>query len=653
MFQSNPSLFLTANNYLYCAQTLINKCKASINSYEIPDSSNLASAKKSINSCNIDAILQIVDTTKASLLKLDKEFLVEYMSMLEETVNNGLKSYEMMTAEEIMQYNIQMGAYIRDYNYSLLYKLEQYESAGMLTDEMKKQLEIQRIIVAQYDIQDKMAVLNPTSDEYIDLFKQNAEYEKKLIIANPKLTDTEKADYLKEYNYSFNSEIDVLELNCNVAKKMAELQKLEVGSIEYYEKENIIRMLQINYYSRKDYLTDSESEYLQNLKDGLELNKLYVAKKENNDILHPFIEKEYEKQILAKKRALGISTSNESSNINRFDSIKSLFSKDVLVSSEITLYYKNKILQTDTTDNIIYEIKNKTGVGLVNINTLNSNSVKVNSVDDYKLDFTSELEFANTLKNAGYTDEQIATQFAIRASQCTQPGIKRNLYNFAYNYLNTLTGSKDRAMQVVVEAFETQIENRGMTTVIVDNYGIEYNKINDFYAENQAYTLDYVKSEIASLPEPMRKSLKEINFYDLGNPNDLYSADQNGVPGFISAATGGNGQINLYENYIIKDTLIEHEAAHCFDSYSNGGVGKFSTSEEYNAAMKADLKATGKKSVTTYGETNNYEDFAESMAYYLKDPDNFEFPNRKKYFEKILSEDKEEVIHIGPSESNS
>ena len=64
---------------------------------------------------------------------------------------------------------------------------KQYEDSGMLTDELMAQLDMQRAIVEQYEIQDKMAVLIPTSQEYIDLFKKSAEYDKKIIELSQKL----------------------------------------------------------------------------------------------------------------------------------------------------------------------------------------------------------------------------------------------------------------------------------------------------------------------------------------------------------------------------------------------------------------------------------------------------------------------------------
>lgn len=54
--------------------------------------------------------------------------------------------------------------------------------------------------------------------------------------------------------------------------------------------------------------------------------------------------------------------------------------------------------------------------------------------------------------------------------------------------------------------------------------------------------------------------------------------------------------------------------------------------------MTDDKMVSGSKSVTTYGENSNVEDFAESVAEYIRDNSTFikKFPNRAKLIEQIL-----------------
>ena len=172
MFKSEAKLFLSANNNVNSAKTLINECKQLIADFDLDNNSNCASLKDNINNCNIDELVSKIETTKESLIKLDQTFASEYMSLLQEYLQSQTIDTSNMTEEEQIQYSLKMNAYTRDYNYNLLYMLEKYEESDMLTDEMKQQLEYQRELVSQYDLQDKMSIMNSTSEEYIELLKK-------------------------------------------------------------------------------------------------------------------------------------------------------------------------------------------------------------------------------------------------------------------------------------------------------------------------------------------------------------------------------------------------------------------------------------------------------------------------------------------------
>lgn len=267
MFKSEAKLFLSANNNVNSAKILINECKRLIVDFNLEGNSDCKNLKNNINNCNINALVNKIEDTKESLMKLDQGFASEYMTLLQDFLQTSTIDTSNMTDEEKMQYSIQMDAYARDYNQNLLYMLEKYEESGMLTDEMKQQLQYQRELVAQYDIQDKMAVLDSTSNEYIKLFKQNADYDRKLINLNPSLTEEQKANYLKEYNTQYNQNLDAL-INARDARLKREA-------------------------------------------DEKELKELYATKEENNGFWHPFVESEIEEAILDKKIAMGIASEDE------------------------------------------------------------------------------------------------------------------------------------------------------------------------------------------------------------------------------------------------------------------------------------------------------------------------------------------------------
>lgn len=311
MFKSEAELFLSANNNINHAKTLINECKRIVGEMELQGNSDYTNCKNNILNCDIDSLVDLVETTKESLFKLDQSFASEYMTLIQEYIQTDGLDTSQMTEEELLAYSIQMSGYERDYNYGLLYTLEKYEESGMLTPELEAQLEVQRTIVNQYEVQDQMSVLDPNSQEYIDLYKQNADYDRQIIMLSPNLTEEEKISYLAAYDESFNSNIEILELNRDISILNTELEGMEYGTEEYYAKENEIRELQINYYEGKTVLTPEEQQHLEFLRDGVELNELYIDKEQNNGFWHPFIESEYDEAILDKKIEMNIATEDE------------------------------------------------------------------------------------------------------------------------------------------------------------------------------------------------------------------------------------------------------------------------------------------------------------------------------------------------------
>lgn len=294
MFKSEAKLFLSANNNINSAKTLINECKRLIVDFNLEGNSDCKNLKSNISNCNINALVTKVETTLDSLKQLDPEFATEYMiewanlfsipPFDPEVIGYGnenlyyiesILNLDPRTMDDIQKQHY--NNFMREYNKDLLNMLEKYEESGMLTDEMKQQLLYQRELVAQYDIQDKMAVLDPTTDEYINLFKQCADYDRKLINLNPSLSEEEKASYLKEYNTQYNQNLDAL-INARDARLKRE-------------------------------------------KDEKELEELYASKEDNNGLWHPFVESEIDEAILDKKIAMGIATEDEIAykNMNGWD----------------------------------------------------------------------------------------------------------------------------------------------------------------------------------------------------------------------------------------------------------------------------------------------------------------------------------------------
>ena len=108
MFKSDATLFLSASNNLNYAKTLLNECKRIVNEMELQGNSDYTNCKNDIINCDIDGLVERVETTKESLMKLDQGFASQYMSAVQEHLQTATMDTSNMTEEERMQYNIEM-----------------------------------------------------------------------------------------------------------------------------------------------------------------------------------------------------------------------------------------------------------------------------------------------------------------------------------------------------------------------------------------------------------------------------------------------------------------------------------------------------------------------------------------------------------------
>lgn len=137
------------------------------------------------------------------------------------------------------------------------------------------------------------------------------------------------------------------------------------------------------------------------------------------------------------------------------------------------------------------------------------------------------------------------------------------------------------------------------------------------------------------------KAQKTIEFVDYYNPADSYWRKKyKNFP--HSYATGGN-TITFYrydyphqDDYVIRTYC--HEVSHLIDTTISTQGNRFSSESLWTKAMKDDTIISGKKSPTTYGENSSTEDFAESVAEFVKDETSFtsQFPNRAKIIKSII-----------------
>ena len=138
-----------------------------------------------------------------------------------------------------------------------------------------------------------------------------------------------------------------------------------------------------------------------------------------------------------------------------------------------------------------------------------------------------------------------------------------------------------------------------------------------------------------------RQAQKTVEFVDYYNPQDSYwKKVYKNFP--HSYATGGD-KITFYRydydhdlDYVVRTYC--HEAGHYIDTSLGTGGTLFSSGKDWTTAMNDDILVSQKRSPTTYGENAPTEDFAESIAEYVKDPVDFvaKFPNRAAILAKII-----------------
>lgn len=180
--------------------------------------------------------------------------------------------------------------------------------------------------------------------------------------------------------------------------------------------------------------------------------------------------------------------------------------------------------------------------------------------------------------------------------------------------------------------------------VYITPEGVEFEFPVGLNKKKQHLTPEQLTKAWEKVPEAIRKKApKQIQVLDYYNPQDAnWRKVYKNFP--HSYATGGTSGVTFYrydydhdDDYLVR-TLC-HEIAHVADESIKTTSGKrFCDDVEWTQAMADDLKHSGKKSPTAYGENANTEDLAESVATYTMDHEWFmqNFPNRAKVLEKYI-----------------
>jgi SPP1 gp7 family putative phage head morphogenesis protein len=167
-------------------------------------------------------------------------------------------------------------------------------------------------------------------------------------------------------------------------------------------------------------------------------------------------------------------------------------------------------------------------------------------------------------------------------------------------------------------------------------FPVSYNKAHQTMTPEKAVEL------WSKVPEKLRDmGQKQIIFQDVHNPQDKYWRKR--YKKFRGSYATGGDDINFWrydhphnDDYVVRTYC--HEIGHKVDTDNSVNGTRFSEYTWWTDAMAEDKKVSGQKSVTVYGENANSEDFAESVAEFVKNPDVFRkmFPNRAKIIDIFL-----------------
>lgn len=176
--------------------------------------------------------------------------------------------------------------------------------------------------------------------------------------------------------------------------------------------------------------------------------------------------------------------------------------------------------------------------------------------------------------------------------------------------------------------------------VFKNNEGVEFVYPKDYDKDKQIIQPREALVIFESIPKKLQNTVDTVEFLDCFNPDDEFWGKEYGVKNFISFANGGfrkitfwqNGDINKKKiNSILKRTYC-HEAAHNLDKKRI-----ISNSKQWENVVKLD----GKGYPTEYSKVTSVEDFAESVAEVVTNPEKMKsnFPNRYKFITDLLEEE--------------
>lgn len=212
-----------------------------------------------------------------------------------------------------------------------------------------------------------------------------------------------------------------------------------------------------------------------------------------------------------------------------------------------------------------------------------------------------------------------------------------------------LSLSKTYTLNDAVKTTETVTINRGTGSELLlsnaDVYtmpdGTKFIFKSGMDTAHQKATPKFAIEQWYKTPQAIRdKAQKEIAFVDVYNPDDAHWKTV--YKNFTQSYATGGDQITFWRwdydhdpAYFVRS--FNHEMAHKVDTVLGGGT-RYSLLADWQKAMADDLAFSGLHSITTYGANSPAEDFAESIAEYIRNRKLFlqKLPNRGKIITNII-----------------
>lgn len=138
----------------------------------------------------------------------------------------------------------------------------------------------------------------------------------------------------------------------------------------------------------------------------------------------------------------------------------------------------------------------------------------------------------------------------------------------------------------------------------------------------------------ASMPAKMWQAQTHIFHTKERNKHDAHWERVYNMPGFTSAATGGNRTVVVYNGHQMSSSTLAHESGHNLAEKVWGDVFPRATSDYSRAQSK-------EPPVSTYGSNSHAEDFAEACKMYAQDNHTLsrKFPLKHKALVEMIGHD--------------